>query len=354
MGVAGKCATPWAGGGHNKGVFPMDIQIKEFIQNLSAAKHIVLTTHKSGDGDGVGAMVAFYHALIQQGKKVRMITVDSLSKKYHFLSTDRYVENFSRLKTPLCATDLALVFDTNDPQMVGPLYQELHKHCRQIGFVDHHLPPQGEKDIMPFSVTDVKAASTGEIVYHILKQMKVKWNHSIASALYTSVLFDTHRFQFLRGKASSYQICAEIYPYMKQPEDVYNQLFCFTSRAKLDLFAKAIQRVEFFYKGRVVFLEMHKEEFLNAGLEATEACDFIDRIHEIKEVEVAVLILKTALSHYKLSFRSKGKDICQLASFFGGGGHKNAAGATLKNDTRDIKQSVLKQLAVLFDGEKSL
>lgn len=332
----------------------LDTQITQLIQTLSDAKHIVLTTHKSGDGDGIGAMVAFYHALIQKGKKVRMITVDSLPKKYHFLSAGKYVEHFSRLKTPLCATDLSLVFDTNDPQMVGSLYQGLQKHCRQIGFVDHHLPSSGGKEALPFSVTDAKAASTGEIVYRILKQMKVKWNHPIASALYTSVLFDTHRFQFLRGKASSYQICAELYPYIEQPEDVYNQLFCFASRAKLDLFAQAIQRVEFFYKGAVAFLQMNKEEFLKAGLETTEACDFIDRINELKEVEVVVLILKTASLSYKLSFRSKVKNICPLASFFGGGGHKNAAGATLKDDNRDIKQSVLKQLAFLFGGEKHL
>lgn len=324
-----------------------DSSIKNLIEKLKSARHILLTTHKASDGDGVGAMMGFYHALTDRGKKVCILTVDPVPDKYHFLSIRKYARLFKPSQSQWPAWDLALVFDTNDPRQVEPLYSHLKGQGADIVFIDHHLTPQQQvPSSASCSIIDTQAASTGEVVYRILKQMDVKLTSSIATALYTSILFDTHRFQFIRNQATSYRICAELYPLVKEGPAIYNRLFCFSSLEKLNLFSEAVKRVEFEgSKKQFAFLQMRGEEFLTRQLPVGEACDFIDRISEVKDIQVAVLILEKDSRTYKLSFRSRTEDMCRLAEHFGGGGHKNAAGATVSNTGQDIKAEILSHLS---------
>ena len=335
------------------GVFPLcqsgtvmhDSSIKKLIKKLKSARQVLLTTHKASDGDGVGAMMSFYHALTNRGQKVCILTVDPVPDKYHFLSIKKHARVFQPSQSNLPSWDLSLVFDTNDPRQVEPLYSHLKKQGSDIVFIDHHLTPG--PSCGPCSIIDTRAASTGEVAYRILKQMDVDITPSIATALYTSVLFDTHRFQFIRDQASSYRICAELYPLVEKGPAIYNQLFCFSSRGKLNLFSEAVKRVEFVGpKKEFAFLQMRAEEFLALKLPVGEACDFIDRIGEVRDIQVAVLILEKDSRTYKLSFRSRTEDMCRLAEHFGGGGHKNAAGATVPNTGQDIKNEILGHLKV--------
>ena len=319
-------------------------QAEYLVQKIRSAKDVLLTTHKFGDGDGLGAMMACYHGLKKIKKNVRAITVDKVASKYDFLFIKKYTENFETLKTPIQKSQLALVFDTNDSRLVEPLYQELKQKCDEIIFIDHHLPLVKGPQPTLGSLIDTKASSTGEIVYFILKNLEVEFDDLIATSLYASILFDTQRFKFIKDSPASYRICADLQRYMTNSDHVYNQLFCFASKEKLYLFSKAINRIKFFNKDEIAILEMTVEEFINNQLDTVASCDFIDRINEINSVQIAVLILKLSDGNYKLSFRSKERNVAKLAECFGGGGHNSSSGATLTNYQKDIKAEVLKSI----------
>ena len=319
-------------------------EIESLIRKIHLAKGVLLTTHKFGDGDGLGAMMSFYHGLKKTGKNVRVVTVDKTISRYDFLSIEQYGENFETLKTPIKKDQLALVFDTNDSRLIEPLYQELKKKCNEIIFIDHHLPLEKGPQPTPGSIINPEAASTGEIAYSILKKMDIPFDTVIAGSLYASVLFDTQRFKFIKNSKRSYQICADLHQYISNSYDIYNQLFCFASKEKLYLFSKAIHRVEFFNNDEIAILEMEAEEFSKNKLNTMISCDFIDRISEVSSVQIAVLILKISEGKYKLSFRSKVKDVAKLAENFDGGGHKNSSGATLVDYQKNIKQEILKYI----------
>ena len=317
--------------------------LTQLVTTIQNSNNILLTTHRCCDGDGLGSLLGMYHSLKKINKTVRAVTVDKISRKYKFLSPEKYTENFYHLKTPIEPTDLALIFDTNDERLVQPLFKELKQKCKNIVFVDHHpLLKKGPQPMMNLTNTD--AASTGEITYSLLKQMNIPMDTDIATAIYTSILFDTQRFHFIKHSAISYQICAEIYPYVTDNQIIYSHLFDIYSKEKMAMLSKAIHKIEYLYKDQVAILEVNQQELSDQKLDMSDACDFIDIALGIVSIKLAVLIMSMPNNTYKLSFRSKKWDVAQLAEHFNGGGHKNSSGATLTSCTTNPKPDILKAI----------
>lgn len=315
-------------------------------QKINNAKSIILTTHKMCDGDGLGSVLSFYHALCNT-KKVQAITVDDVSNKYDFLSHSKYTQNFSKLKTPIQPAELSLVFDTNDYNRIQPLYTELKKMSPEIIYIDHH-PIPSEITLHPDSVIDTSASSTGELCYFILKQMGISITPDIATALYVSIVSDTQRFNFIKNSSNSHKICADLCRFIKNNEYIYNQLFGITSLKKMYFMAHVIQNTSYLYNNTVALLEVSLQELQKNNLQIGDACDFLDLNLGINSIEYSILIINLSNHKYKLSLRSKTKSILHIAEAFKGGGHHKAAGALLENYKENPKIKILKQLDILY------
>src|ERR1700722_4951852 len=101
------------------------LNVDSLVRRIKAANSVILSTHKQCDGDGLGALLALYHGLRKTGKKVRILLVDAVPKKYAFLEPEKYLEVFSEPHAPIDATDLTLIFDTNDRRLIDPLFGAL-------------------------------------------------------------------------------------------------------------------------------------------------------------------------------------------------------------------------------------
>ncbi len=319
-------------------------KIKKLAGLVREAQSFVLTTHKMGDGDGLGAMLALYHALRQMKKKVRAISVDKVAKKYSFLSPQKHIEEARQLNPPLKTTDLALILDTNDYRRVQPFYNELKTQCQKIIYIDHHPILKTGPKPTPLSIVDTSSASTGELAWLLIKELRVQLNQAIAQALYVSIVFDTQRFQFIRNSEMSHKISAELVPYIKNNALIYNQLFGINSIEKRDMMAQAIRQTKYYCQKKVAVLEFKKSLLSKNKLDIEDACDFLDMNLEVSSIRLSVLIVHLSKNKYKISFRSKKGDVSRLAEIFGGGGHKHASGATLHNYTKDPKTEILKAI----------
>ena len=297
-----------------------------------------------GDGDGLGAMLALYHALLHMKKKVRAISIDKVAEKYHFLSPQKYIEIAPQLKTPLKTTDIALILDTNDYRRVQPFFSELKNKCHKIIYMDHHPVLKTGPKPTPFSIVDTSSASTGELAWLLIKELGVPLNKAIAQALYVSIVFDTQRFRFLRNSEMSHKISAELVPYIKNNELIYNQLFGLNSIGKRDMMVQAIRQTKYYCQKKVAVLEFKKSLLNKNKLDIESACDFLDMNLEVSSTRLSVLIVHLSKNEYKISFRSKKGDVGRLAETFGGGGHKQASGATLNHYTKDPKTEILKAI----------
>jgi bifunctional oligoribonuclease and PAP phosphatase NrnA len=328
------------------------INVDGLVRRLKGARSVVLTTHKQCDGDGLGAMLAVYHALKKTGISVRALSVDSVPKKYAFLDPERYLEVFEGPHKPIQPTDIGLVFDTNDRRLVEPLFTTLEEKCREICFVDHHPVLNSGPEPTPGSFIDIRAASTGEIAYFLIRAMGIHLDEKIARALYTSISFDTQLFKFVKNSSNSHLIAADLLPFVPNAEEIHRQLFSTHTREKIAFLSKAFAQIEYYGDGRIAVLRLHQLDLTSHNLDMDDSRDVIDMIMNITSLEAAALFREDAKDEYKMSLRSKGRiEVLGVAEAFAGGGHMFAAGAYIRGEYFDIRQKVVDLLFARIDGE---
>ena len=319
------------------------LNVDSIAKKVSAAQSILLSTHKQCDGDGLGAMLGLYHALKKMGKKVRVLAVDEVPRKYNFLEPEKHLEVFDDLKTPIEKTDLVLIFDTNDRRLVEPLYSELEKHTRDIIFVDHHPILNQGPEPTPGSFIDTNAASTGEIAYFLIKKLGLRLDQKVARALYTSLAFDTQIFKYVKNSPNTHLICAELLEFEKNAEMIHRSLFSNLTKQKVIYIGKVLSQVEYFADDRVALLNLSLKDLDDHDLQMDDTRDIIDMVMSINSVEAAASFREESENVYRMSLRSKGKmEILSIAEAFGGGGHLYAAGAEIHGPYEEIMAKVKK------------
>lgn len=314
------------------------VMLEPLALQLKSATSIVLSTHRHSDGDGLGAQLALYLGLKQLGKDVQIINPDPAPKKYAFLASPILITG--QLAVP--RTDLALILDTNDRRLVEPLVSELEAASGQTLFVDHHPILKHGPQPNAGSVIDVSAASTGEIVYRLLALLGVRLTPEIARALYTSVVFDTQLFRFVKSDPRSHEMAAELLKFEREPEFVHRRLFATYTAEKLAFVGRAVAAVEYAADGHVALVALKTSDARASGLDADETADIIDLVMNVESVEVSALLREDAPGVFKLSLRSKGRlPVLPLAETFGGGGHVFASGASLEGDGAALRRQLL-------------
>lgn len=312
----------------------------QLLQILRKARQVTVTTHRDCDGDGVGAMLAFYHALKAMGTTVRILSVDQIPPKYSFLPGYSEIEIFKPEALPPQG-DLLIAFDTNDSRRIEPLGTWAQSHG-QVVFIDHH--PVLEKGPHPghSSYIDTHAASTGEMTFDLIKSMKVPVNSEMAECLYTSIVFDTQLFRFIRKSPRSHQIAAELMQHEFDPTYIHRRLFGEQTPEKLRFLAQALSKIDYLHNQQVAYLTLAYSDFQKYNVDPESSRDVVDMMMNVKNVEISVVFREDLKNRIKISVRSKGRyEVLSLAELWSGGGHLYAAGATVEFKTFDQLRPIL-------------
>ena len=317
----------------------MEKQIARLAQKILNSSSFILTTHKSCDADGLGSMIAFHHVLMGQKKKVQSLAVDEIPPRYSFMDHQGIVSVFNE-NSEVRPADLGLIFDTNDPRLVEPLYSELKKKCKSIIYIDHHLGGEGAHG--DFDMISEHSSSTGEICYALFEQMSADLDQKTARALYTSIVFDTHLFRSSKNLSQAFAVCSKLCDRIG-PHDIYEKLFCAYDKKAWDQMAVILnQGVQYDRDERVGIIELKFDEWQKSELKIFHLLDCLDIVMKKASIEVGILSVEKNRGQYKVSLRSKGQiDVGRIAKDFGGGGHKNSAGMTLNNYS---KEKILQKL----------
>lgn len=313
---------------------------------ISSCKNILLTTHRSCDGDGLGSELAVFYCLQAMNKNVRIVHQEALHERYKFIDRENRVEAFDPKSS--FKPDLVLAFDTNDHRMIEPVYSHYKDKC-EIIFLDHHALLIKGPNPTENSIVDSLAASTGEMTYKLIKSMGVPLNQKIAEALYTSIAFDTHVFKFIRNSRASFQIATELMTYNIDATWIHRMLFANYSANKVKFLGLVLKEIEFSHDNKVGLLLIPNEIIASTEVEAEEIHDLVDFILGVNTCEIAVVARELEKNHFRVSFRSKGKyKVLALAEKFDGGGHELACGAYVHSELEPLKAKLIKGINSFF------
>ena len=319
---------------------------KGFFRIISEHQSFIITTHKFCDGDGLGAGCALGYGLQKAGKKVSFITLDTPHEKYRFLDGKGFIkplQSFSDFELRLKKTDCILAIDLSDPVLMEPLYSLAEKSGCRICFVDHH--PLHKKIAAHDYFINTEASSTGELVYYLLKALKISLDEQIAKSLYTSIVFDTKCFRFIKNSPAPFSISSELIPYISNVDQIYESLFKNLSVENLNFFSY-LNNTEYYKNNQYAVLYLTETDLVTHKADLGIACDLLDMIMNVSTMQIAVLILERKANCFKLSIRSREKNILPFARSLGGGGHNLSAGAYLQGVSyKQIKDKFISTFA---------
>lgn len=314
---------------------------------IKQSQNIVLTTHISCDGDGLGSELAIYYCLLKLKKNVQVIHQEPLHKRYKFIDRDSVVNTVE--SSPKFKPDLVLAFDTNDQRMIEPVFSHFEGQCEVI-FVDHHVLLDSGPDLTENSIVDSEASSTGEMTYKLVKKLDVEIDKKIAEALYTSIAFDTHVFKFIRTSKASFEIAAKLMEYDVDVTWIHRMLFAHYSANKVKFMGLTLKDIDFSHDDKAGLLIINHKSISSANIELEEIHDFVDLILGVDTCQIAILARETSPDEFRISFRSKGKyRILTLAEKFGGGGHLLACGAIFNGSQQELTNKLKSGIDTFFN-----
>jgi phosphoesterase RecJ-like protein len=332
------------GTGYDASYYDSRMSIEPQIEVILKAQKILLTTHRNSDGDGIGSLAALYGALKNLNKQVWFAPVDEVPKRYSYM-----LENVDICSnTDESGADLLIILDTNHGDLCNPLYQNcINKNCKVL-FIDHHIDNAKPHPLI-FRIMNLEAASTGEIVFDLIKTMNVPINDFIAGALYSSLTFDTQAFKLVRNSSRSHFIAGELAGYKINTEEIQRALFAHWTPDKMLFLSELIHSAKYSGNQKVVGLSVTRKQLEKYKLHGDDVNDLVDMFTLIPTVKFAYFIRQSEGDEYKVSFRSALNDYAYtVATRLGGGGHKSSAGTWLKSETvQSIEDKINNELRLL-------
>jgi phosphoesterase RecJ-like protein len=302
---------------------------------LRAAPSVAVLSHVNPEGDAIGSILAATLALRAAGKRAGAFNADPIPPELLQLPGAHEVRrSLPREQGYACY----LVLDTSDAVRAGGLLAERHPDSIVVN-VDHHA---GNSRFGDVNWVEATASSAGEMVYRLLREAELPISPQVAFNLYAAILTDTGGFRFGNTTADSLHIAAELVAAGAVPETIAQGLTGNRVLGEWRLLAEVLAGLTVEADGRVAWIEVTTaaRQRAGVGLEVTE--DFIDYARNLAGVQIAVAFKETTADEVRVSLRSVGSvDVAGLAGKFGGGGHRNAAGCTVRGGLATAKALVL-------------
>jgi bifunctional oligoribonuclease and PAP phosphatase NrnA len=312
-----------------------------FVELIRSHQRFLLTTHIRPDCDAVGSTMAMSDVLQGLGKEVILVTGFDTPANLRFLDPQQRIRRVGKDAPPEIAdtVDLLMVLDTSAWAQLGEMAGVLRATRAKKVVLDHHL---SSDDLGAEVFRDTQAEATGRLVVDAADRLGVPLATETAVALFAALATDTGWFRFASTTAETYRLAARLSEAGVRPDKLYQQLYERDTFARLQLIGRALARTASEMDGRLIYTSLLRKDFEETGAEPSDSEDVINLTLTVDGTEVAVILVEQIGGGFKISFRSRNKlDCSALAEQFGGGGHKAAAGAFLREPLEVAQARVL-------------
>ena len=327
----------------------MKEQFSQLKQIFNTKHSFVITTHVNPDGDAIGSEVALASFPRNKGKKVTIINQSETPDNLLFLTQIFPVETYSsNLNHHILNADCFCVVDTNSPKRFSAMAEIVEKSKAYKICIDHHLEQDPFADLY---VIDTEVPATGELLYRILMYADTSSiTKPIADALYAGIMTDTGSFKFPKTDSETHTITAELLSRGVNPDAIYQEIYENGAVNKLHLLGMALEGIELHSDGKICSMVIPRSAFSETNTKEADVDNFTNYVLSIKGVIIGLVFVELR-DGVKISFRSKGNvDVNTLAKQFNGGGHKNAAGARIKNTPlQEAVQLVIEKTKLILE-----
>ncbi|NVN96031.1 MAG: DHH family phosphoesterase [Bacteroidetes bacterium] len=305
------------------------------LQNIFEKKiNIVIVSHSNPDGDALGSSLALYNYFLLKDQVVNVIVPNNFPDYLGWMKGSENILLYN-LKKNLCNqlienADIIFCLDFNALNRVDKLEDVLRKAKAKKILIDHHLQP--ELTSFDYIFSEIKVSSTSELVYDFIVAIGDERliNIDIASCIYSGIMTDTGSFSYSCNYEKTYQITAALIKLGMDAEEIHHLIYDTFSENRLRLLGFCLsEKLIVIDNLSAAYISLSKADLDRFNYQVGDTEGVVNYALSINHIKLAALFTERD-GLVRISFRSKGMvDVNVFArTFFGGGGHHNASGAT--------------------------
>ena len=308
-----------------------------FADVVASGRVFVLVTHVNPDGDAIGSEVGLGRFLVSRGKEVRVVNQDPTPVTLRWLEFDGPAAEAydpARHDGLLDASDTIVLLDNSAPDRLGRMEPPALARKAKTFCIDHHptraTPWAG-------NVIDTSACATAALVYELLRESGFVHDRATADALYAGLATDTGFFRFNSTSSRAFRIAAELLEAGADATRSFQEVYERNSPAYTRLLGRALSGLRLEAGGALGIVGVTRRVVEECGAEGVDTSEVTTPVLGVEGVQIALFFRELPGGKVKVSLRSKGElDVQNLASEFGGGGHRNASGIVMTGSYDEV------------------
>ncbi len=269
--------------------------LSQVVELIEAKRRFAITSHIRPDGDSLGSSLGLYWLLRALDKDVEVIMRDPVPHAYQQLPGANAVR----------------VMPAVDPSYHAVFVIECSDVTRP-GLVD------------------------------LEKQFVVNIDHHSTTALFGAINWSFH---YSNTTERTFKVASELVRTGVKPAKTAEAVFASYPWSRIQLMGAVLSTARRDESGHVACMRQTLDMQRQAHASDEDADGFVNYPLTVGEVEAVAMLKESEPGVYRTSLRSKGDvNVAKVAEKFGGGGHRNAAGCTLKGDWEETENEIVRLL----------
>ena len=313
--------------------------IDEILEKIKQANKVLIITHVNPDGDTLGSASAL--KLFIGDKADILVQVESKLKVpeiYKFLPKMDDVKFSDTVKDEY---DLLIAVDVASIDRIVEFPRKMFDKCKNTINIDHHKTNKGYAAI---NLIKGGYSSTGEVLYDFFNEANIKITKEMAEPLYVAILTDTGCFRYETVTKNTFLAASNLMEKGIDTSLIAKKCYDNKPKSMITFQADIVSKAKFAFDDKVAYaiITSSDMEKFNVKNEHTEG--IAETLRSIKTVDISILLKENEEKITKVSLRSKTIDLTPVVEKFNGGGHRMAAGCTIRKPAKVAIELLLDEI----------
>ena len=307
---------------------------KSFLNKIKEYGTVIIHRHGRPDGDALGSQIGLKEAILATYPYKKVYAVGDENPKVSFIGT------VDTISDDLYKNALVIVLDSSDTTMIN---DERYKLGKYIIKVDHHISNCNYGDM---NIVDTSEISCASLLTKIIFSCNMKLTTKGARALFTGIVTDSGRFRYNNVSSETFLMASKLLKYDFDLNEIYSNLYV-EDLEIVKLRAKLIMAFKISNKG-VAYLINTQEDVKRYNTDIfTISRGMVGIMGGIRGIDIWANFTEEEDGRVIVELRSSKYNVNPVAVKYGGGGHKLASGATVKN--LDVVNEIIADLEALLE-----
>lgn len=312
---------------------------KQIFKIIKKYNTIVIARHIGADPDALGSQFALKDIILKLFPEKKVYAVGNPASRFKFFGNNEKLDNIDTTK------GLLIVLDTPDIKRIDSVSLDNFEYVIKI---DHHPIIDKYANI---ELIDDTACSTSQLILEFVFNNKIAINKEIGEKLYLGIVGDTDRFLHDYTSTKTFYLVNKL---LEETKIDFTSLYKF-------LYQRPISEIRFegyiyqnltLTENGVAYIKITDKKLKEFGVDSAAAGNMINNLKFVNEIIVWVFLTEDIKSNLiRANIRSVGPYINEIATKFGGGGHKYASGVKLK--TWEDSDKLINELDELVKNYRS-